>query len=49
MPIYIIKLPNKDDDTIAKACNTLYNRAYNINKGAVAYNLKGISRNYTGF
>lgn len=38
MTFYIIKLPNKDDDTIAKACNTLYN----INKGAVTYNLKGI-------
>lgn len=45
MPIYIIKLPNKDDDTIAKACNTLYN----INKGAITYNLKKYSRNCTCF
>lgn len=45
MVCYIIKLPNKDDDTIAKACNTLYN----INKGAITYNLKGIQRTIHAF
>jgi hypothetical protein len=45
MPIYIIKLPNKDDDTIAKACNTLYN----INKGAITYNLKSIQETIHAF
>ena len=45
MPTYIIKLPDKDDDTIAKACNILYN----INKGAITYNLKGIQETIQAF
>lgn len=45
MPTYIIKLPDKDDDTIAKACNTLYN----INKGSITYNLKGIQETIQAF